>query len=153
MPTRIQPEPEATTTGEALPRRARFSLRGPRMKKGGANTVLLALVFLFGSALLAALGWRFPDEASRWIANQDEIRRLQDDNANLRKLRDERRDRLKRFNENYQEQQLELQRQYNLYPKDTKIFVLPPAEPSSKQGDPSSAVPAGPTENRNPVAP
>jgi|GEM_PF-2980779 len=97
---------------------------------GKASSMLMAASFLIGTGLLVALGLRFPQEANRWVQNQDQIRELQDENANLRKLRDERLERLKSFRENYQEQELEIRRQYHLYKPGDTVFMLPPSSGS-----------------------
>ncbi|MCW5965893.1 MAG: hypothetical protein KIT83_17780 [Bryobacterales bacterium] len=110
---------------------------------GSANTLVLLICFVFGGALLAALGMRFPEEASRWIENQQQIREFQELNADLRKRQEEREERLKNTEENYMEQELEIRRLFNLHKPGDKVFILPPGKPESKDAAP--ALPPVPT--------
>lgn len=100
------------------------SLRG---RRGG---VLRARTFwlggLLGGAAVLALGVKFPQEILQLRENQAEIRRLQEENANLRKRRDERLQRLKDLRENSDLLNLEIEKSLKLYPKDHKVFILPP---------------------------
>lgn len=148
--------PDELFPGQTLPLDANILGRLRRRTAGTANTALLAIAFVFVAGLLALLGMRFPEAMSLLMANQKEIRQLQEQNADLRKRRDKRVDRLKRLNENPQEQKLEIQRQYNLYPKDTKVFVLPPSQKSEAAGEANPALPnshAAPQNGTKPGTP
>ncbi len=112
-------------------------------RAGSANTLVMLACFVFGGALLAALGMRFPSEASRWVDNQAEIRKLQELNADLKKFQEERELRLKRFNENYLDQELEIIRQYHLYKPGDSLFMLPSTKPEATDAAP--ALPPVPT--------
>lgn len=128
MSTDLQQE---TETGAA-----RYSgLPARRRSAGRATSILMVAGFLIGSGLLVTLGIRFPGEANRWVDNREQIRALQEENADLRKRRDERKERLRTFRENFQEQELEIRRQYHLYKPGDTIFVLPPASGSPESGD------------------
>lgn len=123
------PSTTKSSTGEAqaVEKSGRSFRRG---SSGRASSIVMLAGVLVGSGLLVALGVRFPGEAARWMENQEEIRRLQDENANLRKRRDERLERLKNFRESFQDQELEIRRQYNLYKPGDTIFMLPQGQPN-----------------------
>lgn len=107
-----------------------------RRHAGSANTVFLLSCFIFGGALLAALTMRFPEEASRWMENQKQIRELQELNATLRKVQEEREERLRITEENYLEQELEIRRKYNLHKPGDTLFILPSGKPEPKDAAP-----------------
>jgi len=119
---------------------ARFS---GRRHAGTANPPVLLLAFVFGSVLLVGLIWRFPQEANRWRANQTEIRKLQEVNADLRKRVEDRERRLKDFNENYLDQEFRIRRDFHLYKETEKVFILPPSKPTHLDG--SADAPAAPS--------
>jgi cell division protein FtsB len=127
---RSEPSMSTTSTGESHAKgKDKKTFR--HRSAGRASSIVMLAGFLAGSGLLVALGLRFPAEASRWMENQDEIRKLQDQNADLRKRREERLERLKTFRESFQDQELEIRRQYNLYKPGDTVFMLPPSEPDT----------------------
>jgi cell division protein FtsB len=58
---------------------------------------------------------------------QQEIRAIQEQNAELKREIDERRDRNRRLRENPEEQELEIRRRLNLLRKGERYFVVPEA--------------------------
>jgi cell division protein FtsB len=83
------------------------------------------------AAALATLGvcavvtLRGPHGMAALRKKQEEIRALQEKNAELKREIDERRNRNRRLRENPEEQELEIRKRLNLLRKGEKYFVVP----------------------------
>jgi len=86
---------------------------------------------LGAAAVLATLGvcaivtLRGPNGVAALRKKQEEIRILQEQNAELKREIDERRNRNRRLRENPEEEELEIRRRLNLLKKGEKHFVIP----------------------------
>lgn len=78
-----------------------------------------------GLGLCAAISLLGPHGIAALRKKQDEIRLLQERNAELRREIGERRDRNRRLRENPDEEELEIRRRLNLLKKGEKHFVIP----------------------------
>src|ERR1700722_5272168 len=97
------------------------------------NTSVRRLILVIACALVGVYGvveLRSPDGIpalrERWI----EIRRLEEENANLQRENDYRRDRIKKLESNVSEQELEIRKKLKLLRPGETSFILP-AQPKS----------------------
>lgn len=81
---------------------------------------------VLGVGTMLALAMHLPQELADLNHNQERIRALQEENNNLKKRRDERRERLKNLKENFNEQELEIRKNFHLYKPGDTVFILPP---------------------------
>ena len=100
---------------------------------------LKRVLIISGFALIGAYGLRelrgpdgFPALRQRW----DEIRQLEEDNANLQRENDYRRDRIKKLASSPSEQELEIRKKLKLLRPGETSFILPEqAKPASQEPD------------------
>jgi len=105
-----------------------------KLLQGAALIVVFAVVGVYGFVELRG-PQGIPALKSRWT----EIRQLEEENANLQRENDYRRDRIKRLEESSSEQELEIRKQLKLLRPGETTFILPESKQSA---DPQSASPA-----------
>jgi cell division protein FtsB len=104
-------------------------------------------IFLIVFALIGAYGLvelrspqGIPALKQRWV----EIRKLEEENANLQRENDYRRDRIKKLEGSVSEQELEIRKKLKLLRPGETSFILPgqPKRPSDRSADQSADQPA-----------
>jgi cell division protein FtsB len=114
-----------------------------------SNSVRRA-IFLIVFALIGAYGLvelrspqGIPALKQRWV----EIRKLEEENANLQRENDYRRDRIKKLEGSVSEQELEIRKKLKLLRPGETSFILPeqPKPPSDQPADHSADQPADPS--------
>ena len=90
------------------------------------RAVILVVFALIGAYGLAAL--RGPQGLPALREKWNEIRQLEEENANLQRENDYRRDRIKRLETNPSEQELEIRRKLKLLRPGETSFILPPVD-------------------------
>jgi cell division protein FtsB len=118
----------ATPTGGELP---------PKARRGRARGRWTIVSIVAGLSAVLALAMHLPQELVELNQNRVRIRELQEETNDLRKRRDEKRERLRNLRENYAEQELEIRRNFNLHKPGDTIYILPP------KSAPSTDTPAG----------
>ena len=107
-----------------------------------AGRVLFLIVF----ALVAAYGYRtlrspqgLPALRDKW----DEIRKVEEENAELQRENDYRRDRIKKLQSNSSEQELEIRKKLKLLRPGETSFILPeqPGQADKPHGDSPAPTP------------
>jgi cell division protein FtsB len=101
-----------------------------------SNSVRRA-IFLIGFALIGAYGFvelRSPQGIPALKQRWEEIRKLEEENANLQRENDYRRERIKKLEGNASEQELEIRKKLKLLRPGETSFILPeqPKPPDSK---------------------
>lgn len=104
------------------------------------NSSVRHVLILIAFALIGAYGLAklrgpqgLPALRQRW----DEIRQLEEENANLQRENDYRRDRIKKLESSASEQELEIRKRLKLLRPGETSFILPeqPKQPSDQQSD------------------
>lgn len=113
--------PDSRTDFEAAtPRRKAVRPRG----RWSRRFTVLCVVALTAVAL--ALLMHLPRELVALAKNRERVRQLQEENNDLSKRLNERRERLRNLKENFSEQELEIHRNLRLYKPGDTVFYLPP---------------------------
>lgn len=105
-----------------------------RLLQGAVLIVVFALIGVYGFVELRG-PQGIPALKSRWT----EIRKLEEENANLQRENDYRRDRIKRLEQSSSEQELEIRKQLKLLRPGETTFILPESKQSA---DPQAVSPA-----------
>jgi cell division protein FtsB len=108
--------------------------RKRRGSAGHASVWMMAMGFLLGGGLLVVLMARFPGDVENLMKSREEVKRLRDENADLDKFRQERKERLRLLEESDEHLELEIRKELKLYHSDETIIEIP-----SKQPKPSAA--------------
>ena len=106
------------------------------------------VIFFVAFALIAAYGYvalRGPQGIPALQEKRGEIRRLEEENANLQREIQYRRDRIKKLTESPAEQELEVRKNLKLLRPGETSFILPDVP---KQQDPKPAGPPAPDESK-----
>jgi cell division protein FtsB len=109
------------------------------------NSSVRRLLILVAFAVVGAYGLaelRGPQGLPALKEKWDEIRQLEEENANLQRENDYRRDRIKKLESNPSEQELEIRKKLKLLRPGETSFILPeppkPATPDAPPSDPLS---------------
>jgi cell division protein FtsB len=101
--------------------------------------IIRRVIFVIGFAAIGVYGLvelRSPEGIPALRDRWTEIRKLEEENANLQRENDYRRDRIKKLEGNASEQELEIRKQLKLLRPGETTFILPeqpkPADPASK---------------------
>ncbi len=113
------PNSHSDFDGAPVPREA----ARPKGRWSRKFTVLAAIAL---AAVALALLMHLPQELVALAQNRDRVRELQEENNDLSKRLNERRERLKNLKENFNEQELEIRRNLHLYKPGDTVFFLPP---------------------------
>ncbi|HTW64482.1 MAG TPA: septum formation initiator family protein [Bryobacteraceae bacterium] len=100
------------------------------------------LVLVFASiGVYGVIELRGPDGLPALKERWTEIRKLEEQNANLQRENDYRRERIKRLEGSASEQELEIRKQLKLLRPGETTFILPeqPKQPADQQSDPAPA--------------
>lgn len=103
------------------------------------RAVLIVIAFgLIGAYALAEL--RGPDGLPALKEKWSEIRQMEEENANLQRENEYRRDRIKKLESNTSEQELEIRKQLKLLRPGETSFILPdqPKQPGQSSADPKA---------------
>jgi cell division protein FtsB len=106
------------------------------------------VIFFVAFALIAAYGYvalRGPQGIPALQEKRGEIRRLEEENANLQREIQYRRDRIKKLTESPAEQELEVRKNLKLLRPGETSFILPDVP---KQPDPKPPDPPAPDESK-----
>lgn len=105
----------------------------PKVRRGNSRGRWTAIGVVAGLSALLALAMHLPQELVELNQNRVRIRELQEETNDLRKRRDEKRERLRNLRENYAEQELEIRRHFNLHKPGDTIYILPPKSAPSTE--------------------
>jgi cell division protein FtsB len=106
-----------------------------KMTNSVRGAILLIVFALIGAYGLVEL--RSPQGIPALKSKWSEIRKLEEENANLQRENDYRRDRIKKLESSVSEQELEIRKKLKLLRPGETSFILPPQpkQPSDQPGD------------------
>lgn len=118
------------------------------------NSVFRTVVFSAAFVLLAVYGYftlRGPQGIPALMEKRREIRQLEEENANLAREIEFKRERIRKLQESPSEQDLEIRKKLKMLHQNETEFVLPnsPKTDGPKTDDPKAEAPASDTSGQN----